>query len=335
MKVGLDAHTLRTLNLDPLGLLDQTIAHGLEGVHCSSGPLLSRDADYRARFIEKARTHNLYLELVGAGINPGRSGKSVAELVADWEPLFPLAVEVGSPILNCCFGLFRERMFTSPTFAEQLDLTTQVLRELSKRGADNNVIITVELHVDLTSLELRHLIETVDSPYVAVNLDTANALGLLEDPVEAAQNLLPYIRTTHLKDTCIYPTDEGYNWLGGAPLGRGLVDLPRIVDMLYRANPAINLNIEDSGGFIAIPFYDAAFLQSFTDRTPQHMAQLTHYLWRGDQQVRAGLHPRPEESKAINWAEVIPARLQYNADYLRRLRDQVVARHAEQPTQPA
>ena len=185
MKVGLDAHTLRTLNLDPLGLLDQTIAHGLEGVHFSSGPLLSRDADYRAQFIEKARAHNLYLELVGAGINPGRSGKSVAELVADWEPLFPLAVEVGSPILNCCFGLFRERMFTSPTFAEQLDLTTQVLRELSKRGADNNVIITVELHVDLTSLELRHLIETVDSPYVAVNLDTANALGLLEDPVEA------------------------------------------------------------------------------------------------------------------------------------------------------
>ncbi len=333
MKVGLDAHTLRTLNLDPLGLLDQTIAHGLEGVHFSSKPLLERDEGYRARFLEKARAHNLYLELVGAGINPGRSGKSVAEMVSEWEPLFPLAAEVGSPILNCCFGLFRERMFTSPTFTEQLDLTAQVLCELSKMGADYNVIVTVELHVDLTSMELRRLIETVDSPYVAVNLDTANALGLLEDPIEAAQNLLPYVRTTHLKDTCIYPTAEGYNWLGGAPLGRGLVDLPVIVDMLYTANPEINLNIEDSGGFIAIPFYDETFLQSFTDRTPQKMARLTHYLWRGEQQVRAGLHPRPEESKEINWGEVIPARLQYNADYLRRLRDQVVARHAEETTE--
>lgn len=333
MKVGLDAHTLRYLNLDPLGLLDQTLAHGLEGVHLGGRALLERDEAYRAQFLEKARQHNLYLELVGAGVNPGRSGKSVADLVADWQPLFPLAAEVGSPILNTCFGLFKERMFTEPTFGEQLELTAKVLRELSLMAADYKVIVTMELHVDLTSLELRQLIETVDSPYVGVNLDTANALGLLEDPIEAAQNLLPYVYSTHFKDTCIYPTAEGYNWLGGAPLGRGLVDLPMIVEMLYTANPNINLNIEDSGGFIPIPLYDEALLQSFTDRTPARMARFFHYLWRGDQQVRAGLHPRPEESKDINWAAVIPGRLAYNADYARRLRDQVVAQHAGELTQ--
>lgn len=329
MNVGLDAHTLRYLNLDPLGLLDQTIAHGLEGVHLGGRTLLERDDAYRAQFLEKARQHKLYLELVGAGVNPGRSGKSVADLVAEWQPLFPLAAAVGSPILNTCFGLFKERTFTEPTFAEQLQLTAQVLRALIPMAADYNVIVTMELHVDLTSLELRHLIETVDSPYIGVNLDTANALGLLEDPMEAAQTLLPYVHTTHFKDTCIYPTADGYNWLGGAPLGRGLVDLPAIVDMLYTANPNINLNIEDSGGFIAIPLYDEAFLHSFTDRTPARLARFMHYLWRGDQQVRAGLHPRPEESKEINWAEVIPGRLAYNADYARRLRDQVVARQTK------
>lgn len=329
MKVGLDAHTLRYLNLDPLGLLEQTLAHGLEGVHLGGRTLLDRDEAYRTQFLEKAHAHNLYLELVGAGVNPGRSGKSVADLVAEWQPLFPLAAAVGSPILNTCFGLFKERTFTEPTFAEQLALTAKVLRELSVMAADHNVIVTMELHVDLTSIELRQLIETVDSPYVGVNLDTANALGLLEDPIEAAQNLLPYVHSTHFKDTCIYPTAEGYNWLGGAPLGRGLVDLPTIVDLLYTANPNINLNIEDSGGFIAIPLYDPVLLQSFTDRTPERMARFIHYLWRGDQQVRAGLHPRPEESKSINWAEVIPGRLQYNADYARRLRDQVVAKHTK------
>ena len=75
----------------------------------------------------------------------------------------------------------------------------------------------------------------------------------------------------------------------------GLVDLPAVVDMLYTVNPNINLNIEDSGGFIAIPLYDEALLQSFTDRTPARLARFMHYLWRGDQQVRAGLHLRPEE----------------------------------------
>jgi sugar phosphate isomerase/epimerase len=316
------------MNLDLLGLVEQTVAHGLEGLEISARTLLDQSVTERRQFLESAHAHNLYLELDGAGVNPGRSGKSVAEMVEEWKPLFPLAAEVGSPILNTCFGLIKERTFASPTFAEQLVLTTQVLRQLSKMAADYGVIVTMELHVDLTSLELVRLIEAVDSPYVGINLDTANALGLLEDPLEAAQNLLPYVHTTHFKDTCIYPTAEGYNWLGGAPLGRGLVDLPAIVDMLYTANPKINLNIEDSGGFIPIPLYDEAFLQSFSDRTPQRMARLFHYLWRGDQQVRAGLHPRPEESKTINWAEVIPARLQYNADYARRLRDEVVARHS-------
>ncbi len=325
MKVGLDAHTLRSLNLDPIGLLEQTVAHGLEGIHLSSQPLLNQDEAYRQRFLEIARANDLYIELVGAGVNPGRSGKSVAELVAEWEPLFPLAVMLGSPLLNCCFGLFKERMFSSPSLAEQLTMTAAVLRELGAIGAEHNVVITMELHVDLTSLELRQLIETVDSPYVKVNLDTANALGLLEDPIEAAENLLPYIYTTHFKDTCIYPTATGYNWLGGAPLGRGLVDLPAVTKMLYQTNPEIHLNIEDSGGFIAIPFYEEAFLNSFQDRTTAHMARLMHYLWLGEQQLRAGLHPTPEESAQIQWSEVIPARLQYNADYARRLRDHVVA----------
>lgn len=327
MRVGLDAHTLRQMNLDLFGLLEQTIAHRLEGVHFSGKVLLDLPEMQRRQFLEKARHHNLYLELVGAGVNPGRSGRTVSEIIEEWRPFFPLAVEVGSPILNTCFGLLKERTFASPTLAEQLDLTAQVLHQLGKLGADYGVIVTMELHVDLTSLELVRLIETVDSPNVGINLDTANALGLLEDPIEAARNVLPYVHSTHFKDTCIYPTAEGYNWLGGAPLGRGLVDLPAIVEMLYLANPKINLNIEDSGGFIPIPLYDEAFLASFTDRTPQRLARFFHYLWRGDQQVRAGLHPRPEESKTINWAEVIPARLQYNADYARRLRDEVVARH--------
>lgn len=328
MRVGLDAHTLRSLNLDLPGLLDQTITLGLEGLHFSAKALLDQNEAQRHHFLEKARNHNLYLELVGYGVNPGQSGKTVAEIVSAWKPLFPLAAEIGSPILNTCFGLLKERTFSAPNLAEQLELTTAVLRELSKMAADYQVIVTMELHVDLTSLELVQLVEAVDSPYVGVNLDTANALGLLEDPVEAARNLLPYVHTTHFKDSCIYPTAEGYNWLGGAPLGRGLVDLPAIVEMLYTANPKINLNIEDSGGFIPIPLYDTAFLGSFSDLTPQRMARLIHYLWQGEQQLRAGLHPRPEESKLVDWATVIPARLPYNVDYARRLRDQVVARHS-------
>lgn len=334
MKVGLDALTLKSVSLDPLELLDQTLAHGLEGMHFSARLLEGRRAAFVDRLADRAQAHGLYLELAGPGVNPARSNKSVADMVAEWKPMFPLATQLSSPILNTCFGLIKERMFTAPALAEQIEVTTQVLRELGRMAADHNVIVTMELHVDLTSVELARMIEAVDSPHVGVNLDTANALGLLEDPMEAARRLAPYTKTTHFKDTCIYPTPEGYNWLGGAPLGRGLVDLPAVVDILYTHNPDIHLNIEDSGGFIPIPIYDEAFLNSFSDLTPARMGRFVHHLWRGEQQIRAGLHPRPEESKQINWAEVIPARLQYNVDYARRLRDEVVARHAAQKAQP-
>ena len=326
MKVGLDALTLKAVSLDPLELLELTRAHGLEGLHFSARLLEGRDDDYLDKLAAEAQAHGLYLELAGAGVNPGQSGRTVAAMVEEWKPLFPLARRLNAPFLNTCFGLLKERTFSVPTLAEQIELTTEVLRELSLMAANFDVMITMELHVDLTSLELVRIIEAVDSAHVRANLDTANALGLLEDPVDAARALAPYVHTTHFKDTCIYPTEEGYNWQGGAPLGRGLVDLPAVVEILYRANPNVHLNIEDSGGFIPIPMYDEAFLESFTDLTPTRMARFVRHLWRGEQQVRAGLHPRPEEGKDMDWATVIPARLQYNVDYARRLRDETVAR---------
>ena len=329
MKVGLDALTLKAVSLDPLELLELTRAHGLEGLHFSARLLQGRDEAYVERLAVEAQDHGLYLELAGAGVNPGESGRTVPEMVEEWKPLFPLARKLNAPFLNTCFGLLKERTFSAPTLAEQIELTIEVLRELSLIAADFDVMITMELHVDLTSLELVRIIEEVDSAHVRVNLDTANALGLLEDPVDAARALAPYVHTTHFKDTCIYPTEEGYNWQGGAPLGRGLVDLPAVVEILYRANPNVHLNIEDSGGFIPIPMYDEAFLASFTDLTAARMARFVRHLWRGEQQVRAGLHPRPEESREIDWAAVIPARLQYNVDYARRLRYETVARVAD------
>jgi len=326
MKVGLDALTLKAVSLDPLELLELTKAHGLEGLHFSARLLEGRDDDYLDKLAAEAQAHGLYLELAGAGVNPGQSGRTVAEMVEEWKPLFPLARRLNAPFLNTCFGLLKERTFSAPTLAEQIEMTIEVLRELSVMAADFDVMITMELHVDLTSLELVRVIEAVDSAHVRANLDTANALGLLEDPVDAARALAPYVHTTHFKDTCVYPTEEGYNWQGGAPLGRGLVDLPAVVEILYRANPNVHLNIEDSGGFIPIPMYDEAFLESFTDLTPTRMARFVRHLWRGEQQIRAGLHPRPEEGKDMDWATVIPARLQYNVDYARRLRDETVAR---------
>ncbi|MBM3187983.1 MAG: sugar phosphate isomerase/epimerase [Chloroflexi bacterium] len=328
MKVGLDALTLHALKLSALEYVDKLLEYRLEGMQYFSQAVRELDADTRREFTRRMAEHGLYLELTGAGVNPGKSGKSIAEMVEPWKPLFALANEVGATILNTCFGLLKERTFDSPTLQEQIALTTEVLTRLAPIAAAHDVTVTMELHVDLTSKELARIIADVNSPYVRVNLDTANALGLLEDPVEAATTLKPYIYSTHYKDSCIYLTDEGYNWQGGAPLGMGLAELPTVTQILYEAKPDIHLNIEDSFGFIPIPFYDAAFINSFPDLTPEALVRFVRILRKGEALVRAGVHPRPEEFKDADRATILASRLWHNADYARRLRDKIEGRSA-------
>jgi sugar phosphate isomerase/epimerase len=329
MRVGVDgATTLGALKLDPLGMLDKAVEYGYEGLMCSGMALVECDRAYRQQLAAEAAEHGFYIELHGAGVNPRASGKSVDEMVDPWRPLFPVAVEVGSRILNTCFGLIKERTSTSPTFQEQVQATVEVLRALGEMAEAHDVIVTMELHADLTSGEMIQILDQVDSPNVQASLDTANSFVVLEDPVDAARNLAPYVRATHLKDSCVYLTEEGMYWLGGAPLGRGLVDLPRIVDILYQANPEINLTIEDSGGRLVVPVYDAAYMESFADWSGRRLAKMLNHLWKGELQVRSGLHTTAEEAKHVDWAQVVPDRQQVNAAYAKALRDSVVARYA-------
>lgn len=328
MRVGLDAYTLRESRLDVWQLIDWVVAHRLEGMQVSYKLVEPLSANQVEDVVARNEDLDLYLELAGPSINPNRAGRTVSEVVAEWAALLPLAASIGAPLVNTAFGLLTERTSLSPTLEVQIQQSTDVLRQLASLGEAHNVAITVELHVDLTSHELVRIIEAVDSPFVGVNLDTANACGLMEDPVEAAERLAPYTQTAHLKDTCIYPAPGGYNWQGGSVLGRGVVDLPTIVDILYRANPDINLNIEDSGGFLHIPVDDPQFFDSLTELTPQQVMSFNRLLREGEAQVRSGQQPTPEESEQMAWSKVIEGRQILNAEYARRLRDEVVARHS-------
>ena len=329
MKVGLDALTLSALRLDALSLLDKVVEYRLEGVQYFSHELMKGDAELRRRFADKAVEHDLYLELTGGGVNPGSSGRTVEQMVEGWKPLFPLANEVGATILNTCFGMHEDRMCPREQFLAKVATTTEVLRRVAELAAAHNVIVTMELHTDLLSKELAAIIAAVNSPFVRVNLDTANSLALLEDPVEAATNLLPYVVTTHYKDSCVYLTENGFNWQGGAPLGTGLVDLPTVTEMLYQAQPGIHLNIEDSYGFIPIELYDPAFINSFPEMTPLDVVSFLKFLRKGESLVTAGVHPRPENVKSADLKVVMPSRLWHNTDYARRLRDALVAKYGK------
>ncbi|MHB9034739.1 MAG: sugar phosphate isomerase/epimerase family protein [Anaerolineae bacterium] len=325
MKVGLDNICFSTWKLDAMGLLQKTIDYSLEGLQLGSHLFLDKPAEYTDEFLAKLHEHNLYVELTGGGVNPRDSGKTVDQMIERWKPLFPLAAKMGAHCLNTCFGLYQERTMTSPTFAEQYEMAIQVLKGLAPMAADHKVFVTMELHVDLTYNELARMLDRVNSPWIRANLDTANSMGLMEDPVEAAEVLAPYAETTHYKDTCVYLTDEGYNWQGGAPLGTGLVDLPVVTRLLFKSNPDIHLNIEDGWGVIKIPCYDEAFLRSFPEQNAVRMMQFMKHLRRGKGMLDAGIHPHMEDIGKYDVRQAMAARLWHSANYARRLRDEIEA----------
>lgn len=329
MKVGLDQLPLGPLfEWDNLQLMEHAAEYGYEGVMFSARSLLA-DGATRRQVIEMANKLDLYLELGGGGLDTALSGRSVQAHVEAWKPLFDVAAEAGSKTLTTGLGdwPWEGRIKPEPEKSVQAQLvggiaTLQALVPIAEQYG-----ISISIHTShFTAAEYLQIMHAVDSPFVGLCLDTSNAFLVFEDPVEFARQVAPWVKSTHLKDSIIYLQPQGLDWLGGCPLGRGLVDLPAIVDLLYQANPELNLSIEDHWGRMTMPVFTSTFLDSFEWRGA-HVKQLLGFLYEGQKRLAAGLFPTAEEAKQIDWKKVFPERAQYNAAYAKRLRDQVIERY--------
>src|SRR5206468_3998403 len=76
-----------------------------------------------------------------------------------------------------------------------------VLPEAERLG----IAIAIENHQDAASEDLLQLCRRFESRYLGVNLDCGNALSVVEEPVEFATRLGPYLRHSHLKDYRVHP----------------------------------------------------------------------------------------------------------------------------------
>jgi len=165
--------------------------------------------------------------------------------------------------------------------------------------------------------------EEADSPHVGLCLDTANAYLVLEDPTDFVTSVAPWVNATHLKDSAVYLTDDGMDWLGGSVLGDGVVDLPAIVRMLHDANPDIALTVEDHWGRSNVPIYDPDFLASLPAVSGAARANFLRHLHQGRSAVDSGRLPTKAAVAEWDLDAILPDRARRNAEYAKRLRDDV------------
>jgi 3-oxoisoapionate decarboxylase len=124
--------------------------------------------------------------------------------------------------------------------------TVKVLRESVKIAADHGVVLALENHIDFTYEQIYEILQRVESDHLRVTFDTGNALRMMEDPVEAAKRLAPYIVATHMKDldACRYVSPKEWYFFSSVPLGTGLIDFPSVLRVLKESGYTGQLCLE-------------------------------------------------------------------------------------------
>ena len=101
----------------------------------------------------------------------------------------------------------------------------------------------IENHKDWRVDQQVALLERYSSEYVGVCLDTGNNLAVLDDPMDTIEKLAPWTLNVHFKDMAMEECAEGF-LLSEVPLGDGVLDLPKAVDIISRARAGIRFSLE-------------------------------------------------------------------------------------------
>jgi sugar phosphate isomerase/epimerase len=279
-KVGVDSYSLKPLDLSPFELLEWAIINGADGVQFSEGaPPASSPPD--KAMLEDLRSYasenGLYVEWGGGQHIPLdlATGKKKDIVSVNRRAAAEARILGVDTVRSCSGGLMRWKK-DSPATEELLRLAAASLREQRPMLRDSGVALAIETHVEFTSFELLRLFDMCGaSPgeTVGICLDTMNLLTMLEDPASAAERLLPWVVTTHIKDGGLLLTPEGFVSFT-AEAGAGVVDFAAIFERLSTVPRTVNLSLEDHAGDFLLPVFDPEFLLRFPDVTVAELARL-------------------------------------------------------------
>lgn len=119
------------------------------------------------------------------------------------------------------------------SYEPSTDAVIDVIRPFITRLEKEKVKLVLENHDRLMCAEFSYIINTCNSPFVGICLDTVNSLGVPEGTDEVIKTLLPHTLNLHVKDFNVERLDHkmGFN-VQGVPAGEGKLDIPRLLKNL-------------------------------------------------------------------------------------------------------
>jgi sugar phosphate isomerase/epimerase len=266
-RLGLDVFSLRSQGLSPFAILDFCAARGIGLVHFSEPRLLGQlDPDWLRRLREHADGLAIQLEVGMLSICPSATifnaaaGSAETQLIA----MLDVARALGSPLIRCVVGSFRDRLAPGGIEARMADAVA-VLRNVRTRALDAGVRIAVENHAgDMQARELAGLVEAAGTDVAGVCLDAGNALWAMEDPHLTLETLAPYVLTSHTRDSALRRTPDGAE-VAWTRMGEGNVGIEDYLKSFVALRPELPLTLEVivMPAPRALPFRQPAFWEGY------------------------------------------------------------------------
>ncbi|MCK4829634.1 sugar phosphate isomerase/epimerase [bacterium] len=321
-RIGIDNYGLYPLKMNPLEILQWAKDNGAEGVQFSG--LTPEDSEkidlaYLKDMAQHATSHNLYLEWGGGQHIPyNTSTWEKEDIVEINKKAAKQAATLNTRIVRSCSGGLMRWNPENPKTETLLQEMAKSLRSQRQMLKDHNIILAIETHFEFTTHELLRLFEQCDTEpgdYLGICLDTMNLLTMLEDPIQATERILPWVVSTHIKDGALLLTKDGLVTFP-AEIGKGVLNLKKIINKLATLPQEIFLSIEDHGGSFSCPIFDSSFLSKFPDLTPQELACLLQMAQRSVEKVHNG---QLAIVKRENWANICESRLKIDIQALKEL----------------
>ena len=165
--------------------------------------------------------------------------------VDEFEHAVRVAKEAGASSLRvvCLLGRRYELMETLEDWKRAVAGFHQQIAAALPVVERHKMRLGIENHKDWRVDQQVALLRRYDSEYLGVCLDTGNNLAVLDDPTETVEKLAPWTFNVHFKDMAMEECDSGF-LLSEVPLGEGMLDMPRIVEIIRRARPEVRFSLE-------------------------------------------------------------------------------------------
>ena len=290
MRLGIDTYSIRLQGWDAFQTLDYASRLGLDVVQFSTRENLgSHDPGYLQELKSHADGLGLQIELGMWSIDRFAAGfrADLGSAVEQLTDMCHAAAQVGSPVLRCIMGMQSDRLGPVP-IQEHIAECVRTLKQVAPLARDLGLKIAPENHGfgDLLADEMKALVEAAGPDYVGVTLDTGNPMFAAENPLYSAQVLADYVATTHFRDTAVWEHPRGAEgqW---TILGRGVVDLQGVRDVLQARCPHVAVDLETitGGAPRVIPFLEAEsdFWRMYPDMPARSLARFVALARKGTQ----------------------------------------------------